>query len=63
MRISNPEFIHNSEIDFREIGIDFMMPPEELAADEIIVLLSQSVFNDSIEFEYGSLLTLGGTIE
>ncbi len=61
-RISNPEFLHNSEIDFKELGIDFMISPEELAADEINVLLHQSVFNDSIEFENGSLLILGGRL-
>jgi len=61
-RIKNPEFLHNPEIDFREIGIDFMISPEALAADEINSLLHQSVFNDSIEFENGSLLILGGTL-
>jgi len=61
-RINNPEFLHNSEIDFREIGIDYMISPEALAAEEIISLLHQSVFNDSIEFENGALLILGGTL-
>jgi len=61
-RIKNPEFLHNSEIDFTQIGIDFMISPEALAADEINSLLHQSVFNDSIEFENGSLLILGGTL-
>ena len=61
-RIKNPEFLHNTEIDFKEIGIDFMISPEALAADEIVSLLHQSVFNDSLEFENGSLLILGGTL-
>lgn len=61
-RINNPEFLHNTEIDFKEIGIDFMISPEALAADEISSLLHQSVFNDSIEFENGALLVLGGTL-
>ncbi len=61
-RINNPEFLHNTEIDFTEIGIDYMISPEALAASEIVSLLHQSVFNDSIEFENGSLLILGGTL-
>jgi trk system potassium uptake protein TrkA len=61
-RINNPEFLHNSEIDFTEIGIDYMISPEALAAEEIVSLLHQSVFNDSIEFENGALLILGGTL-
>ena len=61
-RITNPEFLHNTEIDFSTLGIDFMISPEALAAEEIKTLLHQSVFNDSIEFENGSLLILGGTL-
>lgn len=61
-RITNPEFLHNTEIDFATLGIDFMISPEALAAEEIKTLLHQSVFNDSMEFENGSLLILGGTL-
>ena len=62
-RISNHEFTHNSEIDFTEIGIDNMISPGELAADEIKMLLHQSAFNDTIEFENGTLNILGSTLE
>ena len=34
-RISSHEFNLNSEIDFNELGIDSMISPGELAADEI----------------------------
>ncbi len=61
-RITNPEFLHNVDIDFSTLGIDFMISPEALAAEEIKSLLHQSVFNDSVEFENGSLLILGGTL-
>ena len=50
-RISSHEFTSNSEIDFEELGIDSMISPGELAADEIRMLLHQSAFNDTIEFE------------
>jgi len=62
-RISNHEFTQNSEIDFAEIGIDSMISPGELAADEIKMLLSQSAFNDTIEFENGTLNILGSTLD
>jgi len=61
-RITNPEFLHNDDIDFSTLGVDFMISPEALAAEEIKTLLHQSVFNDTIEFENGSLLILGGTL-
>ncbi|MEX1383352.1 Trk system potassium transporter TrkA [Lutibacter sp.] len=62
-RISNHEFTQNSEIDFTEIGIDNMISPGELAADEIKMLLSQSAFNDTIQFENGTLNILGSTLD
>jgi len=61
-RISNPEFLNNDKIDFSSIGIDYMISPEALAADEITSMLHQSVFNDSLEFEDGKLLILGGVL-
>jgi trk system potassium uptake protein TrkA len=61
-RINNTEFLNNDEMDFSSIGIDFMISPEALAADEIKSLLHQSVFNDTIEFEQGALMILGGTL-
>ncbi|MBE0424532.1 MAG: Trk system potassium transporter TrkA [Lutibacter sp.] len=62
-RVSNHEFTVNSEIDFAELGIDSMISPGELAADEIKMLLHQSAFNDTIEFENGTLNILGSTLE
>jgi len=59
-RISNPEFIDaNSEIDFKGMGVDELISPEKLAANEIKWLLSQSAFNDSFEFEDGKLNLVG----
>ena len=59
-RISNPEFINNKEeVGFTKFGIDELISPESLAASEIELLLSQSVFNDSYEFEDGALTMLG----
>jgi trk system potassium uptake protein TrkA len=61
-RINNPEFIKNTEIDFKELGLDYAISPEELAAEEITMLLHQSTFNDSINFEDGALNIVGSTL-
>lgn len=59
-RISNTEFIHNKdEVGFEKIGIDELISPESLAAKEIELLLKQSAFNDTCEFENGALLMIG----
>ncbi len=59
-RISNTEFMDNRDlIKFDELGIDELISPEELAATEIQLLLNQSAFNDTYEFE-GGLLTMIG---
>ncbi len=59
-RISNTEFIDCKDtIKFEELGIDELISPEELAATEIQMLLSQSAFNDTHEFEDGALIMIG----
>lgn len=59
-RISNTEFMDNRDlIKFDELGIDELISPEELAATEIQLLLNQSAFNDSYEFEEGLLTMIG----
>ena len=59
-RIANTEFLESrEEIGFFKFGIDELISPEALAAREIELLLSQSAFNDSYEFEEGELTMLG----
>lgn len=59
-RISNPEFVdYKDVIKFKELGIDELISPEELAASEIQLLLNQSAFNDTYEFENGLLTMVG----
>ena len=59
-RISNTEFMDNRDlIKFEELGIDELISPEELAAEEIQLLLNQSAFNDTYEFEDGLLIMIG----
>jgi trk system potassium uptake protein TrkA len=61
-RIDNPEFLKNDEIDFKNFGVDFMISPEELAADEIKMLLNQSSFNDTVAFENGLFNVMGTSL-
>ncbi|MEE9408766.1 MAG: Trk system potassium transporter TrkA [Polaribacter sp.] len=58
-RIDNPEFLENCEVDFTKFGLDFMISPQELAANEIKMLLNQSSFNDTVEFESGVFNIMG----
>ncbi|MBN4047321.1 Trk system potassium transporter TrkA [bacterium AH-315-P13] len=59
-RISNSEFIeHKQELGFINFGIDELISPESLAAAEIELLLNQSAFDDTYEFENGALTMLG----
>ena len=61
-RISNTEFLTTNEINFAEVGIDYMISPEFLAAKEIEALLNESVFNDKFEFENGAITILGARL-
>ncbi|MDC1363230.1 Trk system potassium transporter TrkA [Flavobacteriaceae bacterium] len=59
-RISNTEFIdRKDEVGFTKFGIDELISPESLAAYEIELLLNQSAFNDTYEFEGGALTMIG----
>ena len=59
-RIANTEFLENKEeIGFTRFGIDELISPEALAAKEIELLLNQSAFNDTYEFEGGALTMVG----
>jgi len=63
-RISNTEFINNKEeVRFEALGIDELISPEKLAAEEIQLLIDQSAFNDSYEFEDGALTMVGTTLQ
>lgn len=62
-RISNTEFIKNKEeIGFQKFGIDELISPESLASSEIELLLNQSAFSDTYQFEEGALTMVGLTL-
>jgi trk system potassium uptake protein TrkA len=59
-RISNTEFIDKKdEVGFTKFGIDELISPESLAAEEIELLLNQSAFTDTYQFEDGALTMIG----
>jgi len=59
-RISNAEFINNDHnIDFDSIGIDELISPENLATEEIKLLIHESAFTNSHDFEDGILKMMG----
>lgn len=62
-RIDNPEFLKNDHIDFKKFGLDYVISPEELAAEEIKMLLNQSSFNDTITFENGLFNVIGTVLD
>ena len=63
-RISNIEFISSKEeVSFKEIGVDELISPEDLAANEIQQLLDQSAFFNNHKFDDGALTLIGTTLE
>ena len=59
-RITNTEFIDKKDkINFKELGIDVLISTEELATNEIELMLDQAAFNDTHEFEGGELTMFG----
>lgn len=59
-RVSNPEFIDcKDKLNIEQLGIDEMISPEHLAADEVMQLLSQSGFSDTYDFDGGVLKMIG----
>ena len=55
-RISNAEYLDaNVENSFRELGVDFMIYPEELAAIETVNLINRTAATELLDSERGIL--------
>lgn len=62
-RISNYEHIDDSSKTFyQELGVDNIVSPVELAAEEIVRLVNQTAFTEDHEFEGGKLTACGVSI-
>ena len=63
-RISTLEFLKNNDtIDLAKLGVDELISPEALAAEEIIQLLDQSAFFNNHKFDDGALTLIGTTLD
>jgi trk system potassium uptake protein TrkA len=59
-RVSNHEYVDaRKPLDFKEIGIDHVIYPEELAAQEIVKLIERSAATDIHDFDDGKLTLIG----
>ena len=61
-RISNAE-LTNCDINFKLMGVDELISPENLATEEIKLLISESAFTNSHDFENGVLKMMGVKLE
>ncbi len=59
-RISNPEYLETSQKEiFQKLGVDTLISPQILAAQEIERLLRRGLFTDMFEFEKGKISVVG----
>ncbi|MFZ2323309.1 MAG: Trk system potassium transporter TrkA [Ignavibacteriaceae bacterium] len=59
-RISNAEYLEPEiAVHFMEMGVDFIIYPEELAAIETVSLINRTAATDVLEFENGKLAVIG----
>ena len=63
-RANNPEYLSKSQLtNFKKLGVDKIISPQELAAQEIERLLLRCTFTDVFEFEDGKISVIGLTID
>jgi trk system potassium uptake protein TrkA len=63
-RVSNQEYLHQREREmFMELGIDSLISPTLLAAEEISRLIKQCSFTDHFSFEEGKANLIGITLD
>lgn len=63
-RVNNQEYLDQRQRSiFRELGVDSIISPQELAAEEIYRLVSQCSFTDIFEFENGKINLVGITLD
>ncbi len=63
-RVKNSEYLKEEQRNtFCELGIDNLISPQELAAEEIVRLIGQCSFTDLFEFENGKFNLVGVTLD
>jgi trk system potassium uptake protein TrkA len=62
-RVDSSAYLTESNCSiFHEMGVDILISPQELAAEEILRLIKQCSFTDVFDFEEGKLQLVGFTI-
>lgn len=63
-RVNNPEYFEPLQVEsFRKLGIDSLISPRLLAAQEVQRLLKQSSCTDVFDFENGKISVVGFTLD
>jgi trk system potassium uptake protein TrkA len=63
-RVKNVEYLSEPVREtFRQLGVDSIISPTELAANEIVRLVQQVSFTDIFEFEEGKISVVGVTLD
>lgn len=63
-RVDNPEYLEEDQkLMFKELGVDSLISPRKLGAEEIYRLVKQCSFTDIFEFENGKINLVGITID
>lgn len=63
-RVTNPEFLERKNIiALNRAGVDMLISPEELAANEIFNLVEESIFSEVHSFENGALNLFGVVLD
>lgn len=62
-RVGNGEYFKEEKLEiFKDLGIDALISPQDLAADEIVRLVESNSFTDIFEFEDGKINVVGVTL-
>lgn len=63
-RVSSAEYISDENLDMiKSLGVDYLIYPEELAANEIAKLIKHSAATDIVDIEHGKLSIVGIKID
>ena len=63
-RVDNPEYLEEDQkLIFKELGVDTLISPRKLGAEEIFRLVQQCSFTDIFEFEDGKINLIGITLD
>lgn len=63
-RVNNPEYLDlEQKAFFKQLGVDELISPQQLAAKEILRLLQQASFTDVFAFENGKIVVVGFTVD